>query len=160
MLGDPLWGTNPYKPSSYGFGALVFLLPLLAGFVLSYFTRTYPWQLTGLLLGVLALTAYAIVSGAFENKIVKYFVAGLGVLTLAYLLVHAGIGSNRALSTYDQWNTGYLGIGIVYALILAAAIFSGYLLYKLASHIYNNIIRPHGCFPRLQDEAKLKAQPD
>lgn len=55
---------------------------------------------------------------------------------LAYQLVHAGIGSNRALSTYDQWNTGYLGIGLIYAMILAAIIFSGYLIYKLLTNLY------------------------
>lgn len=149
MLSDPLWGGNPYKSLSYGFGAAIFFLPLLAGFVLSYFTRTYPWQLTGLLLGFLLLTSYAIAARVFDNKVPKFFWAGLGILMIGYLLVHAGIGSNRALSTYDQWNTGYLGIGIIYAMILAAAIFSGYLLYKLAGHIFNNIIKPFGCFPRL-----------
>lgn len=63
--------------------------------------------------------------------------------------MHAGVGSNRALSTYDQWNTGYLGIGIIYALLLAGIIFSGYLLYKLFTNLYKNIIVPFGCFPKI-----------
>ncbi len=62
--------------------------------------------------------------------------------------MHAGVGSNRALSTYDQWNTGYLGIGILYALILVGVIFSGYLLYKLFQNLYRNFVNPYGCLPK------------
>lgn len=145
MLADPLWGGNPYNTFSYGFGAAVFFLPLLAGFVLSFFTKAYAWQLTGLLLGFLGLTSFAAASSHFDNKIPKYFFVCIGLLMIAYELVHAGIGSNRALSTYDQWNTGYLGVGIIYALLLTGIIFSGYLIYKLVSNIYGNIIKPYGC---------------
>jgi len=149
MIGDPLWSGNPYNPVSYGFGASVFYFPLLAGFVLSFFQKSYPWQLTGLLLGNAALGSFAAGSAHFESKVPRFFFAGIGALTVAYELVHAGVGSNRALSTYDQWNTGYLGIGIIYAIMLAALIFSGYLLYKLIYNLYSNIIKPFGCFPKL-----------
>lgn len=152
MIGDPLWGGNPYKPQSYGFGGAIFALPLLAGFVLSFFTRSYPWQLTGLLLGNLGVTSYAAASNHFDSKIPKFFHVGIGALMTGYELVHAGIGSNRALSTFDQWNTGYLGIGIIYALLLVGVIFSGYLIYKLLSSLYSNIIKPYGCFSKLKDE--------
>jgi hypothetical protein len=145
MLADPLWGGSPYNTMSYGFSAAMFFLPLLVGFVLSFFTKTYPWQLTGLLVGFLGLTSFAAASKQFTSKIPKYFFVGIGLLMIAYQLVHAGIGSNRALTTYDQWNTGYLGVGIIYALLLAGIIFSGYLIYKLLSNIYNNIIKPYGC---------------
>lgn len=60
---------------------------------------------------------------------------------LAYLLLHAGIGSNRAIGTYDQWNTGYLGIGLIYSMLLSAIIFSGYLLYKSFMGIYDGHIK-------------------
>lgn len=149
MIADPLWGGNPLKASSYGFGAAVFYLPLLAGFVLSFFTKSYPWQLTGLLLGFLGLTSLAAALKHFTNKIPKFFWIAIGILMIGYLLVHAGIGSNRALSTYDQWNTGYLGIGIIYAMLLAGVIFSGYLVYKLLRNLYDNIIKPYGCLSRL-----------
>lgn len=136
MIADPLWGGNPSKPMSYGFGAAVFYLPLVVGFFLAFFNKSYPWQLTGLLLSTLGLTAFAAASKHFLSKIPKFFFIGIGILMLAYQLVHAGIGSNRALSTYDQWNTGYLGIGLIYAMILAAIIFSGYLIYKLLTNLY------------------------
>lgn len=157
MIGDPLWGGNPYKPLSYGFGASVFYLPLLVGFFLSFFTKSYPWQLTGLLLGHAGLGSFAAASHHFDHKIPKFFFAGISALMVGYELVHAGVGSNRALSTYDQWNTGYLGIGLIYAMLLAGIIFSGYLVYKLLTHLYRNIIKPFGCFPKLgQKLANLK----
>jgi hypothetical protein len=59
LIGDPLWSGNPDRPISYGFAASVFYLPLLAGFVLAFFASTYPWQLTGLLLGNAALASFA-----------------------------------------------------------------------------------------------------
>jgi hypothetical protein len=54
-----LWGGNPEIPISYGFAASVFYVPLLAGFVISFFANTYPWQLTGLLIGNAALASFA-----------------------------------------------------------------------------------------------------
>ena len=135
-LGDPLWGGNKIKPVSYGFGAMVFYLPLLIGFVLAYFTKAYGWQLLGLILGFFGLLAFAAGSNHFDNKIPKYYFVATGGLMVAYGLVHAGIGSNRALSTFDQWNTGYLGIGLIFAMLIIAAIFSAYLLYKAIRTIY------------------------
>ncbi len=162
MMDDPLWGGDPQKPLSYGFGASVFYLPLLAGFVLSFFTKSYPWQLTGLLLGNTALGSFALGSRHFLNKIPKFFFAGISALMVGYELVHAGVGSNRALSTTDQWNTGYVGIGIIYAMLLAGILFSGYLLYRLFSHLYTSIIKPFGCFSKLSAEAApvMKTMPD
>jgi len=84
MIGDPLWGGNSYNPLSYGFGAAVFYLPLLAGFVLSFFTKSYPWQLTGLLLGNLGLTSFAAASPHFDTKIPKFFFVGIGALMTGY----------------------------------------------------------------------------
>jgi hypothetical protein len=149
MLGDPLWGADPLKTHSYGFGASVFYLPLLIGFFLSFFTNTYPWQLTGLLLSNLAFTSYTAATSTFISKVPKYFLIVIGALMIAYELVHAGVGSNRSLSTYDQLYTGYLGIGILYALILVGILFCGYLLYKLFQNLYKNFLNPYGCLPKL-----------
>ena len=56
---------------------------------------------------------------------------------IVYELVHAAIGSNRALSTLDQLNTGYIGIGVIFAMLLLSLIFSVYLLYKNIKGLYN-----------------------
>lgn len=84
MIGDPLWGGNPYKPMSYGFGAAIFYLPLLVGFFLSFFTKSYPWQLTGLLLGHAGVGSFAAGSHHFDNKIPKFFWAGISALMVGY----------------------------------------------------------------------------
>lgn len=144
----PLWGGDTSKVSSYVFGGAVFLLPLIIGFFLAQFVGSYPWQITGLLIFNLIFLALAASSKHFNSKIVKgYFILST-ILIIAYELIHAGIGSNRALSTTDQWNIGYLGIGILFALLLLALLFSAYLIYKTVQCIYKNIIKPHGWFPK------------
>ena len=84
MIADPLWGGNPYKPASYGFGSAVFYFPLLIGFFLAFFTKSYPWQLTGLLLSNLGLASFAAASKHFLSKISKFFFLGIGALMIAY----------------------------------------------------------------------------
>ena len=156
---DPIWGGSPNKPNSYGFGALVFYLPILAGFVLAYFTKAYAWQLVGLLLGFIVLLAFAAGSHHFDNKVFKYFFVGFAGLIIFYELVHAGIGSNRALTTYNQWNGGYLGIGIIYALLLISLLFSIYLLSKAIKTIYQHHLKPNnGCLRSLADKKKPSPQ--
>lgn len=144
----PLWGGNPSKIASYIFGGAVFMLPLLLGFFLAQFTRNYPWQITGLLVFTVLFFAFAASSHHFENPIPKIYFVVSSILMIGYVLLHAGIGSNRALSTVDQWNIGYLGIGILYALILTALLFSIYLIFKTLKCILTNIIKPRGCFPK------------
>jgi hypothetical protein len=59
-------------------------VPLLAGFVVSFFSNSYPWQLTGLLLGNAALASFAAASQHFESKIPQFFFVGIGVLMVGY----------------------------------------------------------------------------
>lgn len=75
---------------------------------------------------------------------------------LAYLLLHAGIGSNRSIGTYDQWNTGYLGIGIIYAMIITAILFTAYLLYKFFKEMYANYHK-HGCWQNIDKKNEAPA---
>ena len=133
---DPIWGGSPTKPASYAFGASVFFLPLIVGFFLAFFISSYPWQFTGLILFNLLFLSFAAASSHFEDNVFKYYFIGVTGLMIIYELVHAGIGSNRALSTIDQFNTGYIGIGIIYAMLLTALVFSVYLLYKTFSGIF------------------------
>lgn len=83
-MNDPLWGGNVSNPLSYGFGSAVFYLPLLAGFVLSFFTKSYPWQLTGLLLGNAALGSFAGGSNHFVHKVPRFFWVGISALMVGY----------------------------------------------------------------------------
>lgn len=77
---------------------------------------------------------------------------GLTGLLIAYLLIHAGVGSNRALGTTDQLNVGYLGIGILYAVIIAAIIFCIYLIYLTISFIFKNFIKNGKYIRRLKND--------
>lgn len=144
----PLWGGKTSRIASYIFGGAVFMLPLLLGFFLAQFTHNYPWQITGLLVFTVLFFAFAASSNHFDNPIPKIYFVVSTILMIGYVLLHAGIGSNRALSTVDQWNIGYLGIGILYALILTALLFSIYLIFKTLNCILTNIIKPRGCFPK------------
>ena len=146
---DPLFSGKTDKPASYGFSAYLFYLPLLVGFSLAFFSESYGWQLVGFILGFLGLLAFAAQYKHFTSKIPKYYFAATGALMVAYLLIHAGIGSNRSLSTYDQWNTGYVGIGILIALLILALLFSLYLLSKVLRTIYDYHIQPK-CAPKLK----------
>ena len=64
-FGDPLFGGKKNKPTSYGFGAYIFYLPLLVGFALAFFSESYGWQLVGFILGFLGLLAFAAGSSHF-----------------------------------------------------------------------------------------------
>lgn len=64
---------------------------------------------------------------------------------VAYLFLHAGLGSNRSMGTFDKWNAGYFGIGLVYAMIMTAVLFTGYLLYKFFKEAYLNH-QKYGCW--------------
>jgi len=140
-MDHPLWGGNTSKPASYAFGLSVFALPIIFGFFLAYFIHSYPWQLTGIIFATALLLCFAVAASHFDNIIYKIYFIVFTLLMLAYLLLHAGIGSNRAIGTYDQWNTGYLGIGLIYAMLLSAIIFSAYLLYKSFRGIYDNHLK-------------------
>ena len=139
QFNDPIWGGSPTKPASYAFGGSVFFLPLIIGFFLAFFISSYPWQFTGLILFNLLFLSFAAASSHFDNNVFKYYFIGVTGLMIIYELVHAGIGSNRALSTIDQFNTGYIGIGVIYAMLITALVFSVYLLYRTL----NGIVKGH-----------------
>lgn len=144
----PLWGGKTDKIGSYVLGGAVFMLPLIIGFFLAQFIGSYPWQITGLLIFNVIFFAFVASSKHFDSKVAKIYLILSSILLIAYELVHAGISSNRALSTIDQWNIGYLGVGLLLALLLAALLFSMYLIFKTIRCIYTNIIKPRGCFPK------------
>ena len=140
-MNHAIWGGDTTKPASYAFGLAVFALPIIFGFFLSYFIHSYPWQLTGIIFGTALFLCFAAIGSHFFNVIHKIYFIIFTLLMLSYLFLHAGIGSNRAIGTYDQWNTGYLGIGLIYAMLLSAIIFSAYLLYKSFRGIYDNHLK-------------------
>ena len=137
-MSDPLWGGDHSNYGPYILGVALFALPILFGFFLAFFINNFAWQLAGIILFTVLFVVFIIVAAFFVDVIFKIFFIVMGVLMLAYLLLHAGIGSNRAIGTSDQWNTGYLGVGILYALLLTAILFTGYLLYRLFKAMYKN----------------------
>jgi len=137
-LEDPLWGGHPTKASTYIFGIAIFALAIIFGFFLAFFIKDFAWQLAGIILFTVLFLAFVVAASFFISRIFKVFFIIMTVLMLAYLLLHAGIGSNRAIGTYDQWNTGYLGIGILYALLITAILFTAYLLYKMFKEMYHH----------------------
>lgn len=72
---------------------------------------------------------FILASTFIKDKIIKGFLVVFLVVIIGYLFLHAGIGSNRTMATFDKWNIGYVGIGLLYALILTSILFTGYLLY-------------------------------
>lgn len=130
QLRDPLWGGDHSKYGTYIFGFAVFGLAIIFGFFIAFFIKDFGWQIAGILFFTVLFLAFTVAASFFVNKVIKVFFIIFMILMLAYLLLHAGIGSNRSIGTYDQWNTGYLGIGILYALLITAILFTAYLLYK------------------------------
>ncbi len=98
-LNDPLWSGDTNRISSYGFGISVFCLAIIFGFFISFFIKDYPWQLAGL---ILSTALFLAASDHFTSRIVKYLFIIFAVLMIAYLLLHAGIGSNRSVIACDQ----------------------------------------------------------
>jgi hypothetical protein len=106
------------------------------GFFLSFFITSFGWQLAGLLVFAVFFLSIVIGGSFFKNKMIKLFFIIYILLLIGYLLLHAGLGSNRTIGTYDQWNTGYFGVGILYAFIITAGLFSAYLVYRLFKEMY------------------------
>jgi hypothetical protein len=119
--------------ATYVLGIGLFILAVIFGFFLAFFIHDFAWQIAGLIFFSALFLAFIIASSFFTDKIIKIFFIAILILMVAYLFLHAGLGSNRSLSTFDQWNTGYLGIGLIYALIIVAVLFTGYLVYKFLS---------------------------
>ena len=122
----------------------VFYLPILVGFFLAFFVFSEGWQLTGLILAFAAFLAFAAAAKHYRFKIFKFFFVGFAALMLIYELIHAGIGSNRSLSTTSQWNVGFLGIGIIFAVLLISLLFSLFFFTRTITNIYADIIKPKG----------------
>ncbi len=152
-INDPLWTGNTAKAASYGFAASVFFLPVVSGFFLSQFFDQYALQIAGLIAAAALVGGFAAFSSHFNSKIPRAYFAGMGGLAVGYLLVHAGIGSNRGLSTSDQFDIGYLGIGLIYAMLLTAGVFTIYQLYKHGRDIYSNHLRRDNFFVNEKVEA-------
>ncbi len=136
QLADPLWGGDKENTGTYIFGIAVFTLAIVFGFFIAFFIHNFAWQLTGILAFSILFLAFTVSASFLLNKIIRVFFIIFMVLMLAYLLLHAGIGSNRSIGTYDQWNTGYFGIGLLYALLITAIIFSAYLIYRFFKEMY------------------------
>lgn len=130
QLHDPLWGGDHVRTGTYILGIAVFALAIMFGFFIAFFIKDFAWQLAGIIFFSVLFLAFIISASFFKDKVIKTFFIIFMVLMIAYLLLHAGISSNRAIGTYDQWNVGYLGIGILYAFLITAILFTAYLLYR------------------------------
>ena len=137
-LTDPLWTQQPERIISYGFGIAVFYLFIFYGFFTSFFYSSYPWQLTGLILLTAAFGFFAFMNTAFDSVIIKYFWVIFSLLMLAFLLLLAAMGSNVSTAPCGQENLGYLAIGLLYAMLIAALIASLYLLWLTLLSLYSN----------------------
>lgn len=137
---DPLWGGNTARTSSYGFGISVFYLAVLFGFFISFFIYSFPWQITGIIVSTALFLAFAAASSHFIDNFSRYFWIIFSILMIAFLLLLAGVGSNVSTASCDQENLGFLGIGFLYAMMIAALILSGYLIWKTGSFIYDHHI--------------------
>lgn len=134
------------------FGASIFFVSILFGLFTACFITDFAWQIAGLVTALAVFFGFVAFSRHFDNRVFKYYFMGVTSLLVIYLLLHAGVGSNRALGTTDQLNVGYLGIGILYAAILAAIIFCIYLLYLTFSYIFKNFIRNGNYIRKLKND--------
>lgn len=135
-LNDPLWKQDPDKTISYGFAMSVFYLAILYGFFTSFFYNNYPYQLAGLVIITVLFGFFAFRSSQFQSTIIKYFWVIFSLLMLAFLLLLAAIGSNASGAPCGQEDLGYLGIGFLIALIIAALIACGYLFWITFFDLY------------------------
>jgi hypothetical protein len=95
--------------------------------------------------------ALIIATNLFKNKIFKIFLVLYIFFLLAYLFLHAGLGSNRTVGTFGQWNTGYFGIGLLYAFLITAILFTGFLLYWFFTKAYQSH-KIYGCWTDIDEE--------
>lgn len=140
-LNDPLWTGHEQQLTSYGFGLAVYFLAVVYGFFCSFFISDYPWQLTGLILATAGLLAFAAASNHFQSQAMRVFWVVFCALLLAFLFLLAGIGSNASAAPCDQESLGYLGIGFLYALILAALMVCCLLLWFTLYGLYSNYFK-------------------
>ena len=131
-------------------GLGVFLLPILFGFFLAFFITNFAWQLVGIINFTSLFLTLVIASKLFKNKILKIFFVLYLFFLLAYLFLHAGLSSNRTVGTFGQWNAGYFGIGLLYAFLITAILFTGYLLYWFFSKAYESH-KKYGCWINLDN---------
>jgi hypothetical protein len=89
--------------------------------------------------------AFVIASPFFKNMVIKVFLALYIFVFICYLFLHAGLGSNRTINTFDQWNMGYYGIAILYAFILTSIFFTCYLIYNFIKNAYTGH-KKYGCW--------------
>jgi hypothetical protein len=115
------------------------------GFFLAFFVDNFAWQIVGLIFFSALFLGFILASTFFQDKIIKIFLIIILLLMVGYLFLHAGLGSNRSMGTFDKWNTGYVGIGLIYAMIITAVLFTGYLLYKFFQEVYLNH-KKYGCW--------------
>ncbi len=136
-INDPLWTQNPDKTVSYGFAISIFYLAIFYGFFTSFFYNNYPWQLAGLVVITALFGFFAFRSNQFDSNIIKYFWVIFALLMLAFLLLLAAIGSNMSGAPCGQENLGYLGIGFIFALILASLVACAYLAWITIYSLYD-----------------------
>ena len=79
---------------------------------------------------------FALANMQFDSTIMKYFWVLFSLLMLAFLFLIAAIGSNVSSTPCGQENLGYLGIGLIYAMILLSLLACGYLLWNTMRNIY------------------------
>lgn len=103
---------------------------------MSFFITSFGWQLAGMLVLSVLFLSMVVGGSFFKNKVIKAFLIIYTALLIGYLLLHAGLGSNRSIGTYDQWNTGYLGVGLLYGFIITAILFTAYLVYRTFKDMY------------------------
>lgn len=152
-MSDPLWSGYTDDIRSYLFAVAVFILPFTFGLFLSVFIFQLPWQLAGLICALVLFIAFTAFSDHFESTISKIFWVLFPLLLVGFLFLLSGMSSSLVSAPCGHENLGFLGIGLLYGALIAAGLYSGYLMYNTSLGLYNNHIKPHGFFVS-QEEAK------
>lgn len=161
-MDDPLWTCSPFQIVSYGFCLAVFYLTILWGFFTSFFYDRFAWQITGLIVATAAFMAFAAVNDQFDSGLMKAFWIIFSLLLIAFLLLLAAIGSTITAAPCDLENLGYLGIGFLFALLLAALIASLYLLYLTLDSLYQTYFKSKRLIVPVGDidESEVEEKPE
>lgn len=136
----PLWSAHEANKLGYLWMAMLYYKLVLFGWGVSFFGSNSSYQLMAMVAINSVFFLFTLFSSFFGNQIYKiYFLSQAGIM-IAYEVVVATLGSDRAATTEGLINLGYLGIGLLYLLWVPAFLLSAWRLWVTLKHIFTHFM--------------------